>query len=235
MEPIVGDEPIPGDWSPIFTWVSAVDITGPPVAPDAFGASPVGLLPLLLLPLAFGACCPLMVDAVVEAGGVDVGALLSLSLPQPTRVSTATVGTSTARVRFTRSSFPSRSAFEPLLRVTAVGRGAAAVTSTSAWSGYKQAMASPTDPETVATGTTTLTDVLAGYAQSGFDASFSVREPAQMECHTCNQTFAASETPMASLRRMEGASDPADMLAVVALTCPHCGAQGTAVLGYGPT
>ena len=36
------------------------------------------------------------------------------------------------------------------------------------------------------------------------------------------------------LRRLEGASDPDDMLAVVGLACPHCSAQGTAVLGYGP-
>jgi hypothetical protein len=39
---------------------------------------------------------------------------------------------------------------------------------------------------------------------------------------------------MSSLRRLEGESDPADMVAVVALTCPACGAQGTVVLGYGP-
>jgi hypothetical protein len=36
------------------------------------------------------------------------------------------------------------------------------------------------------------------------------------------------------MRRTEGASDPDDMLAVVGLTCPRCGTQGTAVLGYGP-
>jgi hypothetical protein len=40
---------------------------------------------------------------------------------------------------------------------------------------------------------------------------------------------------MRSLRRMEGASDPADMMAVVALECGVCGASGTMVLGYGPT
>ena len=36
------------------------------------------------------------------------------------------------------------------------------------------------------------------------------------------------------MRRTEGVSDPDDMLAVVALTCPQCGAAATAVLGYGP-
>jgi hypothetical protein len=39
---------------------------------------------------------------------------------------------------------------------------------------------------------------------------------------------------MSSLRRLEGASDPADMVAIVALTCPNCGARGTVVLGFGP-
>ena len=39
---------------------------------------------------------------------------------------------------------------------------------------------------------------------------------------------------MSSLRRLEGASDPDDMLAVVALACPACGTQGTVVLGFGP-
>jgi hypothetical protein len=29
-------------------------------------------------------------------------------------------------------------------------------------------------------------------------------------------------------------SDPADMVAVVAITCPVCGARGTSILGFGP-
>ena len=33
---------------------------------------------------------------------------------------------------------------------------------------------------------------------------------------------------------MEGASDPADMLAVAAVICPVCNTSGTLVLGYGP-
>jgi hypothetical protein len=36
------------------------------------------------------------------------------------------------------------------------------------------------------------------------------------------------------MRRLEGASDPADMLAVFALTCPRCGTAGTLTLNYGP-
>jgi hypothetical protein len=40
---------------------------------------------------------------------------------------------------------------------------------------------------------------------------------------------------MSSLRRLEGESDPADMMAVVAVTCPACAATGTLTLGFGPT
>ena len=80
---------------------------------------------------------------------------------------------------------------------------------------------------------TTLTDVLAAYAESGFDGSFSAYEGTQLECHECGARFPATEVSMSSLRRLEGASDPADMVAVVALTCPRCAAQGTAVLGFG--
>jgi len=47
-------------------------------------------------------------------------------------------------------------------------------------------------------------------------------------------TVDAAAVTMSSLRRLEGASDPDDMLAVVALTCPACGTDGTVVLGYGP-
>jgi len=37
-----------------------------------------------------------------------------------------------------------------------------------------------------------------------------------------------------SLGRIEGASDPGDMAAVVAFTCPHCDAKDVLVLKYGP-
>ncbi len=80
----------------------------------------------------------------------------------------------------------------------------------------------------------TLTELLAAYAEGGFGGSFSVAEGAGLECHSCGARFPAAEAEMSSLRRMEGASDPADMVAVVALTCPRCATAGTAVLGFGP-
>ncbi len=81
---------------------------------------------------------------------------------------------------------------------------------------------------------TTLTTVLASYEGSGFDGSFSPKSDEVIECLSCGASHSASRFTVASLRRLEGASDPDDMIAVVAITCPKCAAKGVLVLGYGP-
>jgi hypothetical protein len=81
---------------------------------------------------------------------------------------------------------------------------------------------------------TTLTEVINAYQEAGFGASFTVTSDSMLECNSCYQVAWPSDVAMSSLRRLEGASDPDDMLAVVAITCPHCGAQGTTTLGFGP-
>ena len=81
---------------------------------------------------------------------------------------------------------------------------------------------------------TTLREVLAGYVDSGFTAEFSPLEHSIIACNSCASTIAANRFTIHSLRRLEGASDPDDMMAVVATACPSCGAQGVLVLGYGP-
>jgi len=81
---------------------------------------------------------------------------------------------------------------------------------------------------------TTLREVLAGYEASGFDATFSPTPEATIECEACGSNLAAARFTIQSLRRLEGASDPDDMVAVVATTCPSCGARGLLVLGFGP-
>ena len=93
--------------------------------------------------------------------------------------------------------------------------------------GYRGRMDQPT-------GSTTLSAVLDAYTSAGFAGSFTVAEGGRLECHACNETVDAASVSMSSLRRMEGASDPDDMLAVAAITCPACAQQGTVVLGYGP-
>ncbi len=80
----------------------------------------------------------------------------------------------------------------------------------------------------------TITEVLAGYAEGGFSSSFLVTDDCQLECAECGAVSPANSVSMSSLRRLEGASDPADMIAIVAMTCPACGARGTVALGFGP-
>jgi hypothetical protein len=80
----------------------------------------------------------------------------------------------------------------------------------------------------------TILDVLGELESQGFAGQFMPSEGGQVECLTCHRLAPADETVFRHLRRLEGASDPSDMLAVVGLACPHCNARGTAVLGYGP-
>ncbi len=82
---------------------------------------------------------------------------------------------------------------------------------------------------------TTLVAVLAQYADAGFDANVVTTEDGLLRCPRCRTESAADEVTLDSMRRMEGASDPDDMLAVLAITCPSCGEQGVAVIHYGPT
>jgi len=90
------------------------------------------------------------------------------------------------------------------------------------------------EPDHVPSDHTTLTDVLEGYAEAGFISSFAAQDGAVVRCDTCGSELDPSRIHMRSLRRLEGASDPDDMLAVVALECGVCRASGTMVLRYGP-
>lgn len=80
----------------------------------------------------------------------------------------------------------------------------------------------------------TIVDVLGQLEALGFTGQFKPCQRGQVECLTCHRLSPADDTVFRHFRRLEGASDPDDMLAVVGLACPHCNAQGTAVLGYGP-
>src|SRR5689334_5349363 len=81
---------------------------------------------------------------------------------------------------------------------------------------------------------TTLTEVLAGYADAGFNGIFTAGADASIECNSCGATNPASAFQMSSLQRLEGASDPDDMLSVVAISCPNCKRDGVLILGFGP-
>jgi hypothetical protein len=81
----------------------------------------------------------------------------------------------------------------------------------------------------------TLTAVLRGLADQGFTCDlFAVTDPPGFRCGSCHEISPVGDFDIVDERRMEGASDPADMVLVVAATCPRCGAKGAAALGYGP-
>jgi len=81
---------------------------------------------------------------------------------------------------------------------------------------------------------TTLTGVLKAFEDDGYLGQFRAVDGGRVECLTCRSLSPAADIPAVALRRLEGASDPADMLAVVALLCPVCGTRGALVLNYGP-
>jgi hypothetical protein len=81
---------------------------------------------------------------------------------------------------------------------------------------------------------TTLTAVLAEYEAAGYDGQFEVISEAAIACVTCGEESDPADFAMTGLRRLEGASDPDDMLSVVAVSCPRCKTLGALVLGYGP-
>jgi len=80
----------------------------------------------------------------------------------------------------------------------------------------------------------TLGEILATLEAAGFTGQMAARPTGHILCLTCRNESPAADFDLQAMRRTEGASDPDDMLAVVGLACPQCGARGTAVLGYGP-
>ena len=87
----------------------------------------------------------------------------------------------------------------------------------------------------VARDSETLLEVLARFTAHGWSSQFAARPDGIVECESCRHAMAAADVPVLELRRLEGASDPDDMLAVVAVECAQCGLRGSLVLNYGPT
>ncbi len=81
---------------------------------------------------------------------------------------------------------------------------------------------------------TTLVDVLQSYEDAGWTTDFELLEDGSVRCGTCQSAIAPGALEIHSLRRLEGASDPADMLAVLAVRCPSCGGRGVVVVNFGP-
>jgi hypothetical protein len=101
------------------------------------------------------------------------------------------------------------------------------------------------DPD-FASGADTLIHVLREAAADGYDASFQAvtdsddetdtdaTTPGLATCSECDTTSEATAFDIEHFRRLEGASDAADLMLVAFTACPSCGAKGTVTLGYGP-
>jgi len=83
-------------------------------------------------------------------------------------------------------------------------------------------------------GDTPLAAVIADLEAAGFVGQFVPLDAGVIRCVTGGHVFAAEPSAVERSRRLEGVSDPADMLIVLGLRCPICGALGTLVLHYGP-
>ncbi len=82
---------------------------------------------------------------------------------------------------------------------------------------------------------TTLQAILADLQDDGWDGDADALEGGSIRWRRCRHEARAADVEVAATRRMEGASDPADMLAVLAVPCPTCGDRATLIVHYGPT
>ena len=80
---------------------------------------------------------------------------------------------------------------------------------------------------------TSLAAILDDFDEAGFSATLMASD-AGVLCAACRSVVDPGDLLVQRMRRLEGASDPSDMLAVVGATCPGCGLDGTLLLGYGP-
>ncbi|MGQ0616695.1 MAG: hypothetical protein ACT4PW_06840 [Acidimicrobiia bacterium] len=85
-----------------------------------------------------------------------------------------------------------------------------------------------------AQGNETLIEALAQLEAEGFDRTFIVTDDGKLRCGECRAEIPPAGFGAVQLRRIEGASDPADEAVVAGLRCPSCGSRGTVVLRFGP-
>jgi cytochrome c1 len=81
---------------------------------------------------------------------------------------------------------------------------------------------------------TTLVEVIRRFEADGYTAQMAAVEGCAIRCFACHADSPAQDVRLDLVRRTEGASDPADMVAVAGLRCPRCDAKGTVALKYGP-
>jgi hypothetical protein len=93
------------------------------------------------------------------------------------------------------------------------------------------------DEPGVARDASSMTDILRTLSREGFVGDFTAAGPGRegvIRCSECGSTSDASLFVLEQLRRLEGASDPDEMVVIAALRCPVCDLGGAMVLTYGP-
>lgn len=82
---------------------------------------------------------------------------------------------------------------------------------------------------------TTVSGILAAFRAEGHEADLTaVGDRGELRCSACDTTSSATDFEVLAERRLEGASDPDDMVLAIAARCPSCATSGVAVLAYGP-
>jgi hypothetical protein len=84
------------------------------------------------------------------------------------------------------------------------------------------------------TGGSTVLEMIQELEKSGYTGQFAVSQESKLRCLSCETEIEPEAIEPESILRVEGASDPDDMAAVAAITCPNCSTKGTIVLKYGP-
>lgn len=81
----------------------------------------------------------------------------------------------------------------------------------------------------------TLTEVLDALRDDGFESDFRTSgDSGDVVCGARGEVAHAGDLEVLEQRRLEGASDPSDMVLAVGARCPRCRADGVIVVGYGP-
>lgn len=100
----------------------------------------------------------------------------------------------------------------------------------------------PVQPDHVATpapgvpsDNTTLVEILGALRRSGYANSLTANDDGTLRCSDCGERCSPEHLDVDQQRRLEGASDPADEMLVVAAACASCGERAVLVLGFGPT
>src|SRR4051812_38041396 len=90
------------------------------------------------------------------------------------------------------------------------------------------------EPANAAQDAQTITEVIKALESEGYAGQLRAVENTSIECFTCREISPAADFAVEKMARLEGPTDPSDMVAVAAVTCPRCATRGTLLLGYGP-